>query len=88
MGEDACSDPEGGGGGTVGPDPPPPEKSQKYMVTIAILVRKITMLPLSQPLMLGHLRHVRETPSKWHFAGGPMMARLKWYLDPTKTKTN
>ena len=32
LGEDECSDPEGGGG-TVGPDPPPPEKSQKYRVT-------------------------------------------------------
>ena len=23
-----------------------------------------------------------ETPFKWRFAGGPMMARLEWYLDP------
>ena len=23
-----------------------------------------------------------ETPFKWRFADGPMMARFKWYLDP------
>ena len=28
LGEDECSDPEGGGG-TVGPDPPPPLKNHK-----------------------------------------------------------
>ena len=22
------------------------------------------------------------SPFKWRFAGGPMMARVKWYLDP------
>ena len=32
--------------------------------------------------MLGHHRHSSETPFKWHFAGGSMMARLLWYLDP------
>ena len=24
-------------------------------------------------------------PFKWRFAGGPMMAHLKWYLDPLST---
>ena len=32
--------------------------------------------------MLGHHRHASETSIKWRFAGGPMLARLKWYLDP------
>ena len=32
--------------------------------------------------MLGQHRHASETP-KWCFAGGPMMARLYWYLDPS-----
>ena len=32
--------------------------------------------------MLGHYRPASETPFKGHFAGGPMMARLKWYFDP------
>ena len=32
--------------------------------------------------MLGHHRHASETPFQWRFAGGPMMARLWWYLDP------
>ena len=32
--------------------------------------------------MLGHHRHASETPFKWRFAGGSLMARLSWYLDP------
>ena len=32
--------------------------------------------------MLGHHQHASETPFKWRFAGGPMIARLKCYLDP------
>ena len=42
---------------------------------------KITKLP-SQYSMFGHHRHTSKTPFKWHFAGGPMMARLLWYSDP------
>ena len=30
--------------------------------------------------MLGHHRYDSETPFEWHFAGGPMLARLWWYL--------
>ena len=55
---------------------------------------KITKLP-SQHSMLGHHRHASETPFKWRFAGGPMMVRSQWYLDPpsahqlrTKPKKN
>ena len=33
--------------------------------------------------MLGHHRPASETPFKWRFTGGPLMARLKWYLDPS-----
>ena len=36
---------------------------------------KITKLP-SLHSMLGHHQHASETPFKWRFAGGPMMARL------------
>ena len=32
--------------------------------------------------MLGHYRAASETPFKWRFTGGPMMARLLWYLNP------
>ena len=35
---------------------------------------KITKLP-SQHAMLGHYRLASETPLKWRFAGGPMVAR-------------
>ena len=76
TGESAWADPEGGGKG--GPDPLPPEKSQKIQGFLAILIPdllKITKLP-SQHLMLGHHRPASETPFKWRFAGGPIMARL------------
>ena len=33
--------------------------------------------------MLGHYPHASETLFKWRCAGGPIMSRLKWYLDPT-----
>ena len=33
--------------------------------------------------MSSHYRPASETPFKWRFAGGPMMARLQWYLDPS-----
>ena len=47
----------------------------------------------SQYSMLGQHRHASETPFIWRFAGGPMMARLQWYLDPSsphqlKTKSS
>ena len=32
--------------------------------------------------MLDHHWHASETPFKWRFTDGPMMARLQWYLDP------
>ena len=35
--------------------------------------------------MLVHHRHASKTTFKWRFAGGPMMARFKWYLDPLIT---
>ena len=41
---------------------------------------KITKLPI-QHSMLDHHRTASETPFKWRFAGGPLMARLWWYLD-------
>ena len=36
--------------------------------------------------MLGHHRHANEKPFKWRFAGGPMMVRLQWYLDPPSSQ--
>ena len=37
----------------------------------------------NQHSMLVHHRPASETPFKWCFAGGSMMARLQWYLDPS-----
>ena len=63
---------------------PPPLKDHK---AIGFLIRtvpnpmKITKLS-SQNSMFGHHGPACETPLKWHFTGGRMMARFKWYLDP------
>ena len=32
--------------------------------------------------MLGPHWHGSETPFKWRFASGPMMARFSWYFEP------
>ena len=61
---------------------PPTPKNYKNLGFLAIMVRipwKITKLP-SQHSMLGYHRPASET--KWRFAGGPIMARFLWYLDP------
>ena len=39
------------------------------------------MLPI-QYSKLGYHR-ASETPFKWRFVGGPMIARLEWRLDPS-----
>ena len=79
------ADPEGGG--TGGPDPPPPPPRENYK-NIGFHNNtdsdslKITKLPI-QHSMLGNHRPANETPFKWRFAGGPLMVRLWWYLDPS-----
>ena len=69
-------DPEGGGG-TGGPDPPPLKnhKNLGFLSNTGLDSLKITKLP-RQHLMFDHHRHASETPFKWRFAGGPMMASL------------
>ena len=72
----------GSRGGTGGPDPP--EKSQKYRG----FMQYGSKLP-SKHSMSNHHRHASESPFKWRFTGGPMMARLYsgiWIL-PSKKKT-
>ena len=53
----------------------PPEKSQNigFLCNIGPDPLKKTQCLHS---MLGHHQHSSETPIKWCFAGGPMMARL------------
>ena len=66
-----------GGQGVLTP-PPPPGKIAQILSFLAVLVRipyKITKLQ-SQHSILGQCRHASDTPFKWRFAGGPMMARL------------
>ena len=84
----------GGGGGAVGPDPPPPLENYKnigFLSNASPDPLKITKEPI-QHSMLGHHRPASEMPFKWRFAGGSLIARLWWYLDPssphqTKKKT-
>ena len=63
--------------GTGGPDPPPLKnhKNIGFLSNFGPDPLQITKL-LSQHSMLGHHQHASETPFKWRFAGGPMMARL------------
>ena len=78
----------GGSRGETGcPDPPPPAAPQNNHKNIGFHSNtgpdplKTTRLP-SQDSMLGHHLQSSETPFKWRFAGGQMVARLWWYLDP------
>ena len=65
-----CADPEGG---TGGPDPLENYKNKGFLGNTGPDFLKITKLP-SQHTMLGHHRPASETPFKWRFAGGPVMA--------------
>ena len=67
-----CADPEGG---TGGPDPRPLKKSQNigFLTNTGPDPCKTTKLP-SQHSMFGHHWPASETPFKWHFTGGPMLA--------------
>ena len=63
---------------TGGPIPPSPsEKSQiiGFLSNTGPDSLKITKL-LSQHSILGHHRPASETPYKWRFVGGTMMARF------------
>ena len=70
--------------GTGGPDPPPLKnhKNKGFLSNTGPDPLKIEKLP-SQHSMLGHHRPapISETPFKWRFAGGPMIARFKFYWD-------
>ena len=61
----------GGGGWRGGGHPDLPEKSQKYSF--------FSNTGPDPHSMLGHHWHASET--QWRSAGGPIMARLWWYLD-------
>ena len=83
----SCADPEGGDKGS---GPSPPLKNHKnigFLSNTGPDPLKIKKLP-SYHLILGHHRpiSVSETPFKWRFAGRPMMARFKCYLDSHKKR--
>ena len=64
----------GGGGGAGDPDPLENYKNIGFLSNTGPDPLKITKLQ-SQHLMMGHQRPASETPFKWRFAGGPLMAR-------------
>ena len=45
-----------------------------FLINIGPDSLKIVKLPCPQSILC-HDRHASETPFKWHFAGGPIMAR-------------
>ena len=75
--------------GDRGSGPPPPLKNHKnkgFLSNTGPDPLKIEKLP-SQHSMLGHHRPapISETPFKWRFAGGRMVARFKCYWDSLST---
>ena len=84
RGKTSCADPDGGGTGSG----PPLEnyKNIGFLSNTGPDPLKITKLS-SQHSMFGHHRPASETPFKWHFAGGQLMARYNgiWIL-PTLIK--
>ena len=72
------------GAGERGPDLPPLKnhKNIGFLSNTGPDPLKITKLQ-SQFSTLGHHRHASKTPFKWRFAGGMMIASLKWYVDPS-----
>ena len=70
----ACADPEGWGGQGVR-TPLKNHQNIGFLSNIGPDPLKNTKLP-SQHTTVGHYQPVSETPFKWRFAGGPMMARL------------
>ena len=76
-----CANPEGGGGRVYGPSPEN-HKNIGFLSSTGPDPLKNQKLP-SQHSMLSQHRHASETPFKWRFAGGSMMANLLYYLDPS-----
>ena len=71
--------------GARGPDPPPSEKNTQkigFLIALLVWIPYKTTKRTSQHSVLVHHQPASKTPFKWRFAGGPMMARLYWYLDP------
>ena len=77
-----CGSRGGGGGGRGSGLPLENHKNIGFLSNTGPDPLKITKLP-SQQSMKGHHRNASETPFKWRFAGGSMMARLNWYFEPS-----
>ena len=73
----------GSRGETGGPDPLKNHKNIGFHSnTGPYPLKKYKATIQSQHSIMGHHRHVSDTPFKLRFAGGPMLARILWYLDP------
>ena len=75
---EACADPEGR---TESPDPLKKHKNKRVLSNTGLDSLK-NHKAIKPAFDVDHHRHASETPFKWRFAGGLMMARLYWYLDP------
>ena len=68
----ACADQEGGGAGSL--DPPGKLQNIGFLGSSGPDPLKITKLPIQHSILCHH-RPASETPFKWRFADGPLMAR-------------
>ena len=70
-------------GSRVGWRVPPPLKNHKDIEFLSDTGPiSLNNHKASKNSMLGHYRHASETPFKRRYAGGQMMTRLYWHLDP------
>ena len=72
MVNDLCADPEG----NPSPDHTPENHTAIWSLSNTGLDPLENHKATTPASMLGHHRPAREMPFKWHFAGGPMIARL------------
>ena len=70
-----CMDPEGGQGVQTPPTPLKNHKNIGYLGTTG--PDSMENYKATKPAFhVGHHGHASQTPFKWRFAGGPMMARF------------
>ena len=81
--ECTCADPEGG---TGCPAPPPPPLKNHFIEFPSNPENHKTTKPAFN---VDHYRPTSETPFQWHFAGRPIIARFRCFLEPrSPQKTN
>ena len=85
----SCVGPEGGGGGGGGADPLPHTPLENHKAIGFLSYTGADLLPNHKGTMpafnVGPSSARQRNAIKRRCAGGPMMARFQWYLDPLST---